>query len=224
MSIARHHAEWLSLVEVSGPFLSMPVLMRVFPQGLEAHDADRVRQLRIAYEEWEDNEQAGRRRNPAIHGQWIRFVLRNLLELPEACIAEGQAIPQTLQADMTKHGELLRPDILIKNPEGGPSCGKPRLLIQTYPSTQDLSKPVPGYTWKASPDTRMMELLHATGVRLGLVTNGEHWMLVDAPRNGTTGFASWYAHLWLEEPITLRAFTSPVQRQPFLRRPQQRHA
>ena len=27
-----------------------------------------------------------------------------------------------------------------------------------------------------------MELLHATGVRLGLVTNGEHWMLVDAPR------------------------------------------
>ena len=42
MSIARHHAEWLSLVEVSGPFLSMPVLMRVFPQGLEAHDPDHV--------------------------------------------------------------------------------------------------------------------------------------------------------------------------------------
>jgi hypothetical protein len=36
MSIARHHAEWLSLVEVSGPFLSMPVLLRVFPQGLDA--------------------------------------------------------------------------------------------------------------------------------------------------------------------------------------------
>ncbi len=29
-SIARHHAEWLSLVEVSGPFLSMEVLQRVF--------------------------------------------------------------------------------------------------------------------------------------------------------------------------------------------------
>ncbi len=29
MSDARHHADWLSLVEVSGPFVSLPVLMRV---------------------------------------------------------------------------------------------------------------------------------------------------------------------------------------------------
>ena len=42
MSIARHHAEWLSLLEISGPFLSMPVLMRVFPQGLEEDDPDRA--------------------------------------------------------------------------------------------------------------------------------------------------------------------------------------
>ena len=33
MSVARHHADWLSLVENSGPFLSMPVLMRVFPKA-----------------------------------------------------------------------------------------------------------------------------------------------------------------------------------------------
>jgi methylase of polypeptide subunit release factors len=54
----------------------------------------------------------------------------------------------------------------------------------------------------------MMELLHAAGVRIGLVTNGEQWMLVDAPRDETTGFASWYAALWLEERLTLRAFRS----------------
>ena len=42
----------------------------------------------------------------------------------------------------------------------------------------------------------------------GLVTNGEHWMLVDAPKGETTGFASWYGWLWLQEPITLRAFRS----------------
>ncbi len=40
MSIARHHNEWLSLLEVSGPFLSLPVLMRVFPQGLEEQDSE----------------------------------------------------------------------------------------------------------------------------------------------------------------------------------------
>src|ERR1700722_16255857 len=52
----------------------------------------------------------------------------------------------------------------------------------------------------------MMQLLHDTGIRLGIVTNGDHWMLVNAPKNETTGYASWYANLWLEEPVTLRAF------------------
>ena len=35
MSVSRHHADWLSLVESSGPFLSLPVLLRAFPQGLD---------------------------------------------------------------------------------------------------------------------------------------------------------------------------------------------
>src|SRR4029079_19775124 len=52
----------------------------------------------------------------------------------------------------------------------------------------------------------MTDLLHATGVRLGLVTNGEHWMLVDAPKGETTGYASWYAETWQDEKITLQAF------------------
>lgn len=204
MSIARHHSEWLSLVEVSGPFLSMPVLMRVFPQGLENHDPEKYRTLRLAYEEWEDNNDAGARTNPALHGAWIRFVLTNVLGLPEESILEQQAIPQTLQASVAEHGEFLRPSYVVQDQ----GTHKPLLLIQSYPASQDLDKPVTGKTWKASPGTRMMELLHATGVRLGLVANGERWMLVDAPKNETTGFASWYASIWLEEPITLRAFTS----------------
>ena len=51
MSIARHHAEWLSLVEVSGPFLSMPVLLEAFRDGLEAHDPDHHRILRLAHDD-----------------------------------------------------------------------------------------------------------------------------------------------------------------------------
>src|SRR5260370_2688713 len=41
-----------------------------------------------------------------------------------------------------------------------------------------------------------------------MVRNGEQWMLVFAPRGETTGFTSWYGTLWIEEPITLRAFHS----------------
>ncbi|NJL06379.1 MAG: hypothetical protein HC911_16035 [Chloroflexaceae bacterium] len=48
--------------------------------------------------------------------------------------------------------------------------------------------------------------LHASGVPLGLLTNGAQWMLVDAPKGETTGFISWYAQLWLDEPPTLRSF------------------
>src|SRR5947208_1055873 len=138
MSIAHHHSEWLSLVEISGPFLSMPVLMRVFPQGLENHDPEKFRTLRLAYEEWEDNNEAGHRTNPAIHSAWIRFVLTSVLGLPEDSILEQQAIPQSLQASIPEHGEFLRPSHVIQNQGNHNSL----LLIQTYPASQDLDKPV----------------------------------------------------------------------------------
>ena len=203
MPSSRHHNEWLSLIEVSGPFLSVPVLERVLPQGLDAHDPEHTRLLKLAFEEWEDNQQ-GERPNPAIHREWVNFVLKQTLGLPDEVLAEGQDIPQTLRATIAEHGETLRPDVVVRNPD----AGKARLLIQTYPPTQDLEKPLHGRHWKASPATRMMELLHATDTRLGLVTNGNDWMLVDAPKGETTGFITWDATFWAEEPLTLRAFRS----------------
>ena len=211
MPSSSHHNEWLSLIEVSGPFLSVPVLDRVFPHGLDKDDTpegkELVRNLRLAFDEWEDDKD-DERPNPAIHKAWIDFVVKQGLGLPDEVLAETQNIPQTLKATIAEHGETLRPDLVVRNPEGGANVGKSRLLVKTYPPSQGLEKPIPGRHWKASPATRMMELLHATETRLGLVTNGEQWMLVDAPKGETTGFASWYATLWFEEPLTLRAFRS----------------
>ncbi len=205
MSIARQHAEWLSLIEVSGPFLTMPVLLNIFPQGLEKseQESEQRRILHMAYDEWADN-QSGVRPDPAIHLEWLRFTLTNVLEMPREVLVEGQALPSSLRAYMPEHGETLLPDIALISPDDH----QPRLLIKQYLVGQDLDKSIASLHWKASPATRMMELLRHTGVRLGLVTNGERWMLVDAPSNETTGFASWYAALWLEEPITLRAIRS----------------
>ncbi len=203
MSNKRLHTEWLSLTEVSGPFLTLPVLERVFPQGLEAHDPESYRTLRMAYEEWEEGQ--GR---PALDRAWIQFVLAQVLGLTDEVLAEGQAIPESIKATSPEHGETVRPDWMVRNhAEYAPAHG-PRLLVQCYPPGQELEKPVAGRHWKASPATRMMELLHATDLRLGLVTNGEHWMLVHAPRGETTGYASWYAGLWMEEKVTLQAFRS----------------
>ncbi len=199
MSIARHHAEWLSLVEASGPFISLQVLLEVFATGLDAHDADLFRSLRAAYEEWLDY-----RSDPAIHRAWVNWVLTEQLEFPEQVLLSGQGVPPGLKATFSEHQLTLRPDWVVVDPDSH----KPLLLVQMVPPEQGLEKTYRGSRWKASPATGMMELLHATDVRLGLLTNGEQWMLVNAPKGESTGFISWYGNLWLEEKLTLRAFRS----------------
>jgi len=138
MSIARHHAEWLSLLEISGPFLSMPVLVGAFSQGLEARDPEQAGELRAAYEEWADN-QGGLQPDPAIHTAWVRYVLENTLDL-EGTLAEGQAIPDGIKARFPEYGEVIRPDLMVVPPLTSPPLGgteggrQPRLLIQIYPT------------------------------------------------------------------------------------------
>ena len=77
MSIARHHAEWLSLVEVSGPFLSLPVLLRAFPQGLPARDPELSKETKLMFADWLDGQ-----RDRAVHIGWCNFVLRSVLKVP----------------------------------------------------------------------------------------------------------------------------------------------
>ncbi|HVA46615.1 MAG TPA: hypothetical protein VNH11_09600 [Pirellulales bacterium] len=207
MSNKKHHAEWLSLLEISGPFVSLPVLEKVFPHGLDAHDPDHARRMRLAFDEWETN-QTGHKPNPAIHNAWIEFVLKETLRLPAEVVASGQSIPQTLKAIHAEAGEVIRPDFVVRNPGDIAEPGKPRLLLAVYPAEQRLEKHVYGLRWKASPAERMAELLKQTKCQLGLVTNGEHWILTNKTEELPTGFASFYSSLWLEEPITLRAFRS----------------
>lgn len=200
MSVARHHAEWLSLVEVSGPFLSLPVLMRVFPQQLDTLDTNIARDSRLAYFEWEDAE--GDR---AVHHAWLQFVLGRVLRLPDEVLVTGQALPTGLEVTLPEHGETLRPQWAVKRPEDE----RPSLLVVSYPADQPLDRPVSDARWRtASPATRMMTLVQGSGVPLGLVTNGADWMLVATRPGEATTYVTWDAALWSEEPLTLRAFCS----------------
>ena len=219
MSIARHHAEWLSLIEASGPFLSLQTLLEVFPQGLDAHDPERFRVLRQAYEEWLENHS-----DVGIHRTWGEWVLKEILEFPDEVLKTGQNIPQGLKVFIPEHQETLRPDYIVNSIDDSADSNRPkiRLLVQIYPPEQGLEKTLKNSRWSASPATRMMELLRGTGVWLGLITNGEHWMLINAPTgtdeiapgikyntpSPTVSYISWYANLWLEEKITLQAFRS----------------
>ena len=207
MSIAREHAEWLRLVESSGPFLSIPVLMRVFPQGLNPIAPEISGELRRAHEEWEQS-QEGRHADPALHTAWLRFVLERVLELPSELLLEGPALPPHLRVTVAERGETLLPDLALVSPPDRGGASAVHLLVQRYPAGQQLERVIPGARWTASPVDRMIELLRGSGVALGLVTNGEQWVLVNVFKELTSGTASWYATLWQEEPLTLRAFCS----------------
>ena len=211
---ASQHAEWLSLLEISGPFLSLPVLTRVWPQGIDAFENGRARLLRDAYEEWADNVQ-GLMPDPTIHDEWVRFVLETALDFDDDVLVGGGEIPEYLSVKFLEHGETLKPDLVLMDPQpaSNQASRSPRMVIQILPPGQDLDKPLSGSSWKSSVATRMMELLHALQVEhpqltLGLLTNGERWMLVYAPKGETSGFISWYASLWFEERLTLRAFAA----------------
>ena len=203
-SIASHHIDWLRLVERSGPFLSLPVLQKVFPQGLDADDRPARSELRVAYEEWkEDSEEEEK-----LHTRWIEYVLGTLLEYPSDVLLQIDEESPAFAASIPEHHETLVPSWAVVDADTGKV---PRILIQVVPASQSLDKPLPDRVWKASPATRMAELIRGSGhksPRLGLVTNGEQWMLVDAARGQTTAFCTWYASLFFEEPITLRAFRS----------------
>lgn len=204
MSQDNNHDEWLSLIEISGPFLAVPVLKKAFPQGLEAVDGRVRKYLRQAYDEWCEARDNDDPQLEELHRAWIREVLARGLEYDEKDSGEllkrGEAIPATLRIALPEHGVTLSPDYALVNAQ------KALLLIQTYPADTDLDAAISQQGWVATPAERMVQLCRTTGCRLGLVTNGERWMLIDAPVGSVVTYASWYARLWGQEPLTLQAF------------------
>ena len=207
MSLISVHDEWLSLIEISGPFLAVPVLKEVFPQGLEELDGSKRKRLRLAYDEWREAWETGDAEFPELHAAWIDEVLARGLELDEDgsgdALKRGDQIPASLRVTLPEHGVTLAPDLALVDSS---QTDKPLLLIQTYASDVDLEGSFQLDGWSASPAERMVQLCRMTGCRIGLITNGERWMLVDAPVGAVTTFASWYARIWSQEPITLQAF------------------
>ncbi len=216
MSIGRHHAEWRELVEVSGPFLSMAVLAQVFPQGLDTVETELREHLRVAHEEWLDGA-SGPNADLAVHNAFIRYVFREALGVHEADILMHHP---SLEVHVPEHRDTLRATFAVKNPEGRADAGKPRLFVTVLAPHEPVDKPpshasVGASTWKLAPIDRMLYLLRgaqAAGqtARLGLVTNGDTWVLLYVAKDETTTYVRWSTELWFDEPLTLRAFVTFV--------------
>ncbi len=207
MNETDRHGEWLGLLDISGPFLATPVLDAAFPQGLDQMDPIERRLLRQAYDEWREAVDLDDPQLQALHRAWIELVLERGLDLDED--GEGDVLkPRRRLAEslVFRHrdcGVTLVPDYAVVDDRRG---DQPLLLVAIHGADVDLDAPLACDGWAATPAERMVQLCRHGGCRLGLVTNGERWMLVDAPVGGVSSFASWYARLWGQEPVTLQGF------------------
>jgi hypothetical protein len=197
--------EWLSLVEVSGPFLAVPVLREAFPQGFEALEAAQAKRLRCTYEEWRDAVDSDDFDLDRLHVAWIDEVFLTALEADDAMLRRGEHVPPSACADLPEHDTSIVPDLVLVDPTRSDAL---LLLVHIFPPDTNLFAAFRFGGLASSPADRMALHLRSVGCPLGLVTNGERWMLVHAPVGQVASFASWYARLWGQESETLRAFGS----------------
>ena len=197
--------EWLSLVEVSGPFLAVPVLREAFPQGFEALEAAQAKRLRCTYEEWRDAVDTDAADLDRLHIAWIDEVFLTALEAGDSMFRRGEHVPPSACADLPEHDTSIVPDLVLVDPTRSDAL---LLLVHIFSPDTNLSAALRFRGLASSPADRMALHLRSVGCPLGIVTNGERWMLVHAPVGQVASFASWYARLWGQEPETLRAFES----------------
>lgn len=218
----RQHQEWLDLTEVSGPFLTMPVLLRAWPQ-LDTLEKDERARIRARHADWQTDTTAGR-------DEWVSYVLGRLLGWDDALtFRQGESEHHGLDRltlRVAEHNTEVRPDFalvepgtdLAVEPDVESAAKRVRLLGMTVPSgTAPTARVGGGGDWSAAPADRLARLLRHHGVSLGLVTDGRWWCLVWAPLGGVTTTAVFDAIGWNEaaERNVVRAFTSLLRRRRF---------
>lgn len=198
MKIFSKQYEWLRLIDVSGPFLSATALDAAFPSGLDALGKRIKRELAHYYDEWQTAQDRHAADLPALHTAWCDAVLHTGLGFRDKYLLHGAGWSVT--------------------GEGGIGTFSPDRALKIFGDKVDLFVKIlpPGVLphgrdtsdeWKDTFVEKMTRLCRSCGTRLGLVTNGEQWVLVNATQGGAlSGSATWYARLWFQEDSTLRAF------------------
>lgn len=203
MSYNEEWLDWMSLIDVSGPFLAGSVIEDAFPQGLEKVPTPKRQRIRAAYEEWDEAVQEVDKDLDALHGEWVRLVLQELLEYEDKVLVRKEKLGEESEYCSPEHGVKVSPDFAVRD-----GSGQIQIVVSVYPPKAELEQPIRSEIWSASPAERMALLCRHSKVGLGLVTNGERWMLVSAPTGETSSYVTWYSRLWFQEPLTLKAFQS----------------
>ncbi|MGI5420322.1 Eco57I restriction-modification methylase domain-containing protein [Actinomadura luteofluorescens] len=195
-----NHADWLSLIDVSGPFLSVPVLRRVWP-ALDAIDKATRERLR--------------QEHAALPGRsWIDHVLRELLGWDELAHFTGL---DALSMDVSEHHTRVAPSFALLEPGTTPGADAKNVRLLGLVCDDRPTQRIKDSDWAATPVDRLAQLCRHHDVQLGLATDGRWWALVWAPRGGVTTTAVFDSVNWHEaaERDVVRAFVSILNRARF---------
>ena len=165
MAQTSEQIEWLSLVNISGPFLATAVLEEVHPQGLAPLATPERQRLRSAHEEWREAVDAKDSELEAIHEEWVKMVLTEALEYKDTDLVPGNELGDKVVYRAIEHGGVVEPRYGVRGPDE-----KIRLLIAVHPPDTNLEKPLPGDSWPVSPAERMTLLCRSNEIRTGLVS------------------------------------------------------
>ncbi|WP_416970569.1 Eco57I restriction-modification methylase domain-containing protein [Streptomyces sp. 4F14] len=233
----QQHLDWLNLVEVSGPFLTLPVLLRSWPQ-LEGVPSGRRADIRLHHGIWQDDRKGAGRLD------WIGFQLRTLLEWDDALhlregagqfgdsgesLAEDDTLLDRFAVSPPGSDTTVRPDFALVRPGTDPTAEPdtagtaqhmPILGLVLPPDTVPTRR-IRDDSWAASGVDRLAHVLRHHGVELGLVTDGRWWSLVWAPPGGVTTSATFDTIAWNEaaDLVAVRAWVSLLRRGRYFGRP-----
>ena len=210
---AQQHRQWLELVDTEGPFLSVPVITELHPQGVPELSRERREALRAAkpafdraWDAWDaDRESAAalvsyRRARDA----WVGAILTGVLGWGGSWTTaqDRPALEETHRVSSDGYPPVTATPTgaLVRGQEVG------ALVLVTDPV--DSLREVGRDGWATSPIDRMAAMLRAPGsaCSIGVVTDGRWWALVSAPRRGSTASGVVDCQTWVEEPATRDAF------------------
>ena len=206
------HRAWLELVDTEGPFLAVPPLKRVWPQGMPSLSDERKTALAGARKEFEGawelldrspDSDSSRESYRIARDKWVETVLRDVAGWAES-LSWGETLE--IEAQSPNRAVTVRAQASLNGSEG---IGA---LVHVVDPVDSLRQ-TPSDLWAANPIDRVELMLRANKIPIGIVTDGRWWGLVCAREGAMAASGVVDALTWIEEPRTRDAFFCLIGRQ-----------
>ncbi|MBB1030928.1 SAM-dependent DNA methyltransferase [Dietzia sp. SLG310A2-38A2] len=212
--IADVHSDWLSQVDVDGPFLAYPVIKDMWPNGVDrlGNTDERLIIFKQAYAQWQRafDQYVEQPKTPesketydAVRRAWIDVVINEM--------AEWDDLHSVSDCTVRSPGEQITVTATsgLKGREGETAA----LLLVCDPTSGLRDAGLDG--WAATEVDRLAMLLRKAKVEVGLVTDGQWWALVWAKEGKPSGSGMVNALTWAEEPLLRDAFFTLIDQRRF---------